>query len=55
MISAEMLLLINCWRKDIHLSDECFSKLLKDSLLGYSTIEMKVWVVAVPPSLFLQA
>lgn len=55
MISAEMLLLINCWRKDIHLPDECFSKLLKGSFLGCSTIEMKVWVVAVPLSLFLQA
>lgn len=55
MISAETFLLINCWRKDIHLPDECFSKLLKGSFLGHNTIEMKVWVVPIPPSLFLQA
>lgn len=55
MISAEAFFLINCWRKDIHLPDECFRKLLKGSFLGYSTVEMKVWVVPIPPSLFLQA
>lgn len=55
MISAETFLLISCWRKGIHLPDECFTKLLKGSFLSLSTTGMKVWVVPVPPSLFLQA
>lgn len=47
MIYAEMFLLNSCWREGIHLSDECSNRPLKDSFLGYSTIELKVWVLTI--------
>lgn len=49
MIYAETFLLISCWREEIHFPDEYFSRLLKGSFLGYSTIELKVWVLTTPP------
>lgn len=50
MIYAETFLLISCWREEIHLPDEYFNRLLKGTFLGYTTIELKVWVLMINPN-----